>query len=75
LFWVVKRTGGNIPIKEYLPLLQRLKSCLPDGAQVLALADRFLGMSEILCKLLLGSVVMPYVFLFQRAEKEKRSPN
>jgi hypothetical protein len=48
LFWVVKCTGGNIPIKDYLPLLQRLKSCLPDGAQVLALADRFFGSPELI---------------------------
>jgi hypothetical protein len=48
LFWIVKKTGGNIPIKAYLPLLQRLKSCLPDNTQVLVLADRFYGAPEMI---------------------------
>jgi hypothetical protein len=48
LFWVVKSTGGNIPIKDYLPLLERLKTCLPEGAQALVLADRFYGSPELI---------------------------
>jgi hypothetical protein len=48
LFWKVKNTKGNIPIKDYLPLLERLKKCLPDGAKVMILADRFFGAPELI---------------------------
>jgi hypothetical protein len=52
LFWIVRRTGGNIPIKDYLPLLAQLKFCTPDGAKVLVMADRFYGTPEMIraCK-------------------------
>ena len=40
LFWQVRNTKGNIPIKDYLPLLERLKLCVPDGIKVMILADR-----------------------------------
>lgn len=48
LFWIVKRTAGNIAIKEYLPLLDMLKSCTPEGADVLVLGDRFYGSPELI---------------------------
>ena len=47
LFWQVKNTKGNIPIKDYLPLLERLKLCVPDGIKVMILADRFFGSPEL----------------------------
>jgi hypothetical protein len=47
LFWAVKKTGGNIPIKDYVPLLERLKSCAPDGAKIFVMADRFYGSPEM----------------------------
>jgi hypothetical protein len=47
LFWCVKKTKGNIPIKDYLPLLERLKLCAPDGVKVMILADRFFGSPEL----------------------------
>ncbi len=48
LFWSVKTTKGNIAIKDYVPLLQRLKNCVPEGAGVLVLADRFFGSPELI---------------------------
>jgi Transposase DDE domain len=48
LFWYVKNTKGNIPIKDYLPLLKRLKKCVPEGVEVLLLADRFFGAPELI---------------------------
>lgn len=48
LFWHVKNTKGNIPIKDYLPLLKRLKLCVPDGAEVMVLADQFFGTPELI---------------------------
>lgn len=48
LFWTVHRSQGNIPVKEYLPLLARVKACLPDEAKVLVLADRFFGGAELI---------------------------
>lgn len=48
LFWAVRRTGGNIPIKVYLPLLERLKACLDPQAHVMVLADRFFGGPELI---------------------------
>ena len=47
LFWQVRNTKGNIPIKDYLPLLERLKLCVPDGIKVMILADRFFGSPEL----------------------------
>ena len=47
LFWCVKNTKGNIPIKDYVPLLERLKLCVPDGVKVMILADRFFGSPEL----------------------------
>jgi hypothetical protein len=47
LFWRVKKTKGNIPIKDYVPLLERLKTCVPDGVKVMILADRFFGSPEL----------------------------
>lgn len=46
VFWCVKNTKGNRPIKNYLPLLERLKTGVPDGVKVMVLADRFFGSSE-----------------------------
>jgi hypothetical protein len=43
LFWTVKTTKGNIPVKDYLPLLERLKACVPEGVEAMILADRFFG--------------------------------
>ena len=43
LFWSVKITKGNIAIADYLPMLERLKRCLPEGARAMILADRFFG--------------------------------
>lgn len=48
LFWIVKRTAGNIALKEYLPLLKLLKTCVPEGADVLVLGDRFYGSPELI---------------------------
>jgi hypothetical protein len=48
LFWVVKRTAGDIAIKDYLPLLERLKACLCEDAKVIVLADRFFGGPEMI---------------------------
>jgi len=48
LFWTVKRSSGNIPIKDYLPLLAMLKECLPDGAKIMLLGDRFFGTPELI---------------------------
>jgi len=48
LFWTVRRTAGNIAIKDYLPLLDRLKSCLTKDSKVLILADRFFGTPELI---------------------------
>ena len=48
LFWIVKRTAGNIAIKEYLPLLDMLKSCTPEGADVLVLGDRLYGSPDLI---------------------------
>jgi Transposase DDE domain len=48
LFWRVKSTKGNIAIKDYLPLLERLKKCVPTGINVLLLADRFFGSPELI---------------------------
>lgn len=47
VFWCVRNTKGNIPIKDYLPLLERLKLCVPDGVKVMILADRFFGSPEL----------------------------
>ena len=47
LFWQVKNTKGNIPIKDYVPLLERLQSCIPDGIKVMICADRFFGSPEL----------------------------
>ena len=47
LFWQVRNTKGNIPIKDYVPLLARLKLCVPDGVNVMILADRFFGSPEL----------------------------
>ena len=48
VFWSVKSTAGNLPVKDYLPLLKRLKVCLPEGAEVMVLADRFFGAPELI---------------------------
>ena len=47
LFWQVRNTKGNIPIKDYVPLLERLQSCVPDGVKVMICADRFFGSPEL----------------------------
>ena len=48
LFWYVAENKGNIAIKDYLPLLDRLKNCLPENAQVIVLADRFFGSPQLI---------------------------
>lgn len=48
LFWIVRRTAGNIAIKDYLPLPDRLKSCLTKDSKVLILADQFFGTPELI---------------------------
>lgn len=48
LFWYVADTKGNIAIKDYLPLLDRLKKCLPETAQAIVLADRFFGSPQLI---------------------------
>ena len=48
LFWIVKRAAGNIPIKDYLPMLKRLEACVPEGAEVMVLADRFFGTPDLI---------------------------
>jgi hypothetical protein len=48
LFWSVKNTAGNMPVKDYLPLLKRLKACVPKDAEVMLLADRFFGTPELI---------------------------
>ena len=48
LFWAARRMDGNIPIKAYLALLERLKACLEAGARVTVLADRFFGGPELI---------------------------
>lgn len=47
LFWRVKATKGNIPVGDYIPLLQRLKNSLPDGIKAMVMADRFFGTPEL----------------------------
>jgi hypothetical protein len=48
LFWIVKSAAGNIPIKDYLPMLKRLKACVPEGAEVMVLADRFFATPDLI---------------------------
>lgn len=48
LFWSVKNRQGNMPVKDDLPLLRRLKSSMPEGASVMLLADRFFGAAELI---------------------------
>lgn len=48
LCWTVKVCKGNLPIKEYTPLLAWLKTMIPYQAKVLVLADRFFGAPELI---------------------------
>lgn len=48
LCWTVKGCKGNLPIKEYTPLLAWLKTMIPYQAKVLVLADRFFGAPELI---------------------------
>lgn len=48
LFWSVKNTPGNMPVKDDRPVLRRLKSSVPEGASVMLLADRFFGAPELI---------------------------
>lgn len=46
--WTVNACKGNLPIKEYTPLLAWLKTMVPYQAKVLVLADRFFGAPELI---------------------------
>ena len=48
LCWTVKECKGNLPVKEYTPLLAWLKTMLPYEAKVVVLADRFFGGPELI---------------------------
>jgi hypothetical protein len=48
LFWSVKVSKGNLPVKTYIPLVARLAGLLPVGASALLLADRFFGTPELI---------------------------
>jgi hypothetical protein len=48
LCWTVKACKGNLPVKEYTPLLAWLKTMIPYQAKVLVLADRFFGTPELI---------------------------
>lgn len=48
LFWSVKVSKGNLPVKTYIPLVARLARLLPVGASALLLADRFFGTPELI---------------------------
>lgn len=48
LFWQVENTAGNLPTSAYLPLLEQAAACLPEGAKVLVMADRFFDAAQII---------------------------
>lgn len=48
LGWTVKACKGNLPVKDYTPLLAWLKTMIPYQAKVLVLADRFFGNPELI---------------------------
>jgi hypothetical protein len=52
LFWTTQRTAGNIATRDYLELLDAVAPCMPDGADVLVMADRFFDAAQIIerCK-------------------------
>jgi hypothetical protein len=52
LFWTTQGTAGNIATHDYLELLDDVAPCMPDGADVLVMADRFFDAAQIIerCK-------------------------
>jgi hypothetical protein len=48
LFWKVEATAGNIPTSGYIALLDEVAGLLPDGADVLLMADRFFDASALI---------------------------
>jgi hypothetical protein len=48
LFWKVEATAGNIPTSAYTGLLDEVAGLLPEGTQVLLMADRFFDASALI---------------------------
>jgi hypothetical protein len=47
LFWVAKETHGGIGFEEQKPLLETVRSWLPEGCQVMLAGDRFYGTAAL----------------------------
>jgi hypothetical protein len=48
LFWKTQATAGNLPTSDYLALLDEVVAVLPEGVDVLLMADRFFDASALI---------------------------
>jgi hypothetical protein len=48
LFWKTAATAGNLPTSDYLALLDEVAGVLPEGTDVLLMADRFFDASALI---------------------------
>ena len=48
LFWHTEPTAGNIPTNAYLPLLEKAYACIPEGVEVILMADRFFNAAALI---------------------------